>query len=145
MEDNLGAGRILDSDDDEDLLVTKKRKRAVISDDEESEADGVGDHSEDDDAGSAEEDEDEVESEKDEQPKRKSAALFDKKGRLRKDFLENEAELSGSDEEYEDEDEHGLDRSKLHNFKKQLASVSDPLHFDADPDPDPHNLGCFLC
>jgi len=113
MEDNLGAGRILDSDDDEDLLVTKKRKRAVISDDEESEADGVGDHSEDDDAGSAEEDEDEVESEKDEQPKRKSAALFDKKGRLRKDFLENEAELSGSDEEYEDEDEHGLDRLEL--------------------------------
>ena len=37
-------------------------------------------------------------------------SLFDKKGVLRKDFFENEAELSGSDDEEEDEDERGLDR-----------------------------------
>ena len=96
MEDDLGAGRILDSDDETDLVRSKKRRRCVISDDE-------SENEEEED----EEDEEEMEMEK----PVKSKGMFDKKGRLRKDFLENEAELSGSEDELsEDEDEKGLDR-----------------------------------
>ena len=42
-------------------------------------------------------------------------SLFNKKGKLRKDFFEAEAELSGgSDEEFsEDEDERGMDKLEL--------------------------------
>ena len=96
MEDDLGAGRILDSDDETDLVRSKKRRRCVISDDE-------SENEEEED----EEDDEEMEMEK----PVKSKGMFDKKGRLRKDFLENEAELSGSEDELsEDEDEKGLDR-----------------------------------
>ena len=99
MEDDLGAGRILDSDDETDLVRSKKRRRCVISDDE-SENEEEEDEED-------EEDEEEMEMEK----PVKSKGMFDKKGRLRKDFLENEAELSGSEDELsEDEDEKGLDR-----------------------------------
>ena len=96
MEDDLGAGRILDSDDETDLVRSKKRRRCVISDDESENEEEE-----------EEEDDEEMEMEK----PVKSKGMFDKKGRLRKDFLENEAELSGSEDELsEDEDEKGLDR-----------------------------------
>ena len=92
--------RIFDSDDEEDQTVVKKRKR-VISDDETSDEEEAGGDDEKHVAGTAEK--------TGESPRLKT--LFDKKGRLRKDFFENEAELSGSDEEVsEDEDERGLDR-----------------------------------
>ena len=101
MEDDLGAGRILDSDEETDFAKSNKRKRRVISDDE----------SED------ENEENDVQSEKVEEKEEEETApvrmkgMFDKKGRLRKDFLEAEAELSGSEDELsEDEDEKGLDR-----------------------------------
>ena len=110
MEDNLGAGRILDSDDEAEELVPRKRKRAVISDDEESDKETlIGNLSNDEEADSDDDDEDEDVAAEDETNEPK-LSLFDKKGRLKKDFLENEAELSGSDDEFEDEDERGLDR-----------------------------------
>ena len=102
-----GVNAIGDSDD-EDFGVTKKRRRQVISDDESDEDEGVENEAEEDEE---EEDEDESPEAEDMEKPMKAKAMFDGKGRLRREFLENEAELSGSEEEIsEDEDERGLDR-----------------------------------
>jgi len=72
--------------------------------------------------------EDEEEEEEEEEPEDEDVempltakAMFDKKGRLRKEFLENEAELSGSEEEIsDDEDERGLDRYGTVRYRRHL-------------------------
>ena len=115
--------RIIDSDDEETDKAGKadrKRKRMVISDDEDSDANN--DDNGDSEADSDQENEDNVnensnqelgndEEEMEEEKVSKARNMFDKKGRLRKDFFEAEAELSGSEEEFsDDEDERDLDR-----------------------------------
>jgi len=118
--------RIIDSDDEDTEKAAKadrKRKRMVISDDEDS--DGNKDDIDDSEAGSDQENEDNVNENNDhefeneneeveEERVSKARNMFDKKGRLRKDFFEAEAELSGSEEELsDDEDEKDLDRLEL--------------------------------
>jgi hypothetical protein len=122
----LGVNALIDSDD-EDFGPTKKRPRKVISDDE-SEDDNKSEGSDPEDE-EEEEEGDGIESiqEEDTEKPLKAKAMFDKRGRLRKEFLENEAELSGSEEEIsEDEDERGLDRYRYHTL---LTNISCSLTF----------------
>ena len=101
--------------------MSKKRKGRLLSDSEESDADE--DESKDREVEETEtpvEDDKEYDSEENEivQPKKVvKQKLFDKKGKLRRDFYDDEAELSdeeeGRGELSDDEDEKGLDRFEM--------------------------------
>merc|ERR1712142_1162152 len=119
-EDEPGSGpchgAIESDDEDEDggIKISKKRKRRVVSDSEESDDDS-NENKMDQDVDSMDA---EVEYDSDENEVKKpkfKQNLFDKRGKLKKDFFEAEAELSGaSDEEVsDDEDEKGLDRLEM--------------------------------
>eukprot|EP00092_Neocalanus_flemingeri_P025361 GFUD01027496.1.p2 GENE.GFUD01027496.1~~GFUD01027496.1.p2 ORF type:complete len:666 (+),score=296.11 GFUD01027496.1:2168-4165(+) len=118
-EAEVGHGAIESDDENEEggIKISKKRKRRVVSDsddsDDESEKKKVAEVKDQDDEIDAqvEYDSDENEIKK---PKFKQN-LFDKKGKLKKDFFEAEAELSGgSDDEFsDDEDERGLDKFEM--------------------------------
>nr|XP_040570791.1 claspin-like [Lepeophtheirus salmonis] len=107
---------LIDDVEDEPFDGFKSRRvatqRMILSDDSSDDEEDNGDVEEDDPLveesreGAMEEDV-EYDSEENEIPTKGS--LFDKKGLLREDFLEKEAELSGSDEGSEDEDEVGMD------------------------------------
>jgi len=125
-ENSVGHGAIESDDENEDggIKISKKRKRRVVSDSEESDDDGNEKNDDHMDESGGEEGKEEsttgnkVEYDSDEneikKPKFKQN-LFDKRGKLKKDFFEAEAELSGaSDEEVsDDEDEKGLDRLEM--------------------------------
>ena len=124
-DDTVGHGRIESGDEEESnqasLKVSKKRKGRLLSDSEESDADE--DESKDREVEETEtpvEDDKEYDSEENEivQPKKVvKQNLFDKKGKLRRDFYDDEAELSdeeeGRGELSDDEDEKGLDRFEM--------------------------------
>ena len=123
LEDEPAPRRILDSDDEEgDTIGYRKRKR-VLSDDEESGK--QSEESEEEDAAGSGEDKEKA-----------YDTLFDKKGRLRKDFFEAEAELSGSDEEVsDDEDERGMDRyGSLRNSGFYIYAPQ-CIHYTKEPNP----------
>ena len=126
-EDTAGHGRIEsgESGDEEEsshasLKVSKKRKGRLLSDSEESDAEVDNpDDKEEADVNTVGDDK-EYDSEENEivQPKKVvKQKLFDKKGKLRKDFYDEEAELSdeegGRGEFSDDEDEKGLDRFEM--------------------------------
>ena len=126
-EDTAGHGRIEseESGDDEEnshasLKVSKKRKGRLLSDSEESDAELDNSVDKEDADENTVEDDKEYDSEENEivQPKKVvKQKLFDKKGKLRKDFYDEEAELSdeegGRGEFSDDEDEKGLDRFEM--------------------------------
>ena len=86
MEDHIGSTLPFESDEDEDIeSVKKKAKRPLVMSDDEEE----------------------------EEEKEKTSnfkGFLGKKGGLRREYVENEAELSGDEPESGDEDERGLDR-----------------------------------
>ena len=123
-DDNVGHG-VIQSDEEEDqpevdqmLKISKKRKGRLLSDSEESEDDDHSEKKEDegenDEPGEKDYDSEEKEISK---PKAAKQKLFTKKGKLRQDFYDIEAELS--DEEggglgvSDDEDEKDLDRLEM--------------------------------
>merc|ERR1712142_855339 len=119
-EDEPGSGPChgaIESDDENEdggIKISKKRMRRVVSDSEESDDDS-NENKMDQDVDSMDA---EVEYDSDENEVKKPKCkqnLFDKRGKLKKDFFEAEAELSGaSDEEVsDDEDEKGLDRLEM--------------------------------
>ena len=118
--DDVGHG-VINSDDedsnvdaDDSLKISKKRKGRLLSDseDDDDEADNKDEEEE-----APEKEYDSKENEVFEKQKKAKQKLFDKKGKLRRDFYEDEAELS--DEEgraldvSDDEDEKDLDRFEL--------------------------------
>ena len=123
-EENVGHG-VIESDEEEDqpeaaqmLKVSKKRKGRLLSDSEESDNE---DHTEDkeEEGENAEAGERDYDSEENEisKPKAVKQKLFTKKGKLRHDFYDIEAELSdeegGELEVSDDEDEKDLDRLEM--------------------------------
>ena len=124
-DDEVGHG-VIESDDEEEnsedkLKVSKKRKGRLLSDSEDS-----GDEKEDQDENQDEEETEGAENEAPEydsdeneiiKPQKAKQRLFDKKGKLRKDFYDNEAELSDEEGRVEglsdDEDEKGLDKFEM--------------------------------
>ena len=125
-EDEVGHG-VIESDDEEEedtrdqLKVSKKRKGRLLSDSEESDTEETEKPDEDMDDGSnnADEGEKDYDSEENEvvKPAKAKQKLFDKKGKLRRDFYDVEAELSdeedGRADVSDDEDEKGLDRFEM--------------------------------
>ena len=125
----MGHGRIEsgESEDEEDeesghvsLKVSRKRKGRLLSDSEESdvEADIPDDKLEADENTVEDDKEYDIEENEIVQPKKVvKQKLFDKKGKLRKDFYDEEAELSDEEEGRgmlsDDEDEKGLDRFEM--------------------------------
>merc|ERR1712098_153625 len=118
-EDNVGHG-VINSDDEEasrdvSLKVSKKRKGRLLSDSEDS-ADEKEENDDIDDNDVRENENDFEENNIVEliKPKQK---MFDKKGKLRKDFYDEEAELSdeegGGMDLSDDEDERNLDRFEM--------------------------------
>jgi len=103
--------RIVDSDDDEQPEKrSKKRKRILISDDEDESSDD--EHV----TNNPDQVDEDITSDYDEQEDKivQDKGMFDKNGRLKKNFFDAEAELSGSEDEFsDDEDEKGLDRLEL--------------------------------
>ena len=124
-EDEVGHGVIESDEEDEDtvdqLKVSKKRKGRLLSDSEESDTEETVKPEEDMDDGSnnADEGEKDYDSEENEvvKPAKAKQKLFDKKGKLRRDFYDVEAELSdeedGRADVSDDEDEKGLDRFEM--------------------------------
>ena len=120
-EDEVGHGVIESDEEEEDtrdqLKVSKKRKGRLLSDSEESDTEETEKPEEDMDDGSnnADEGEKDYDSEENEvvKPAKAKQKLFDKKGKLRRDFYDVEAELSdeedGGMDVSDDENEKGLD------------------------------------
>jgi len=121
--DNVGHG-VINSDDEEasrdvSLKVSKKRKGRLLSDSEDS-ADEKEENDDDENEDKNVDHEKVYDSEENEviepvkKPKQK---MFDKKGKLRKDFYDEEAELSdeegGGMDLSDDEDERNLDRFEM--------------------------------
>ena len=113
--EEVGHGVIHSDDEDshhvgDNLKVSKKRKGRLLSDSEESDTEAPEEEA-------VEKDYDSEENEIEEPVKVAKQKLFDKKGKLRRDFYEDEAELS--DEEgrggdvSDDEDEKDLDRFEM--------------------------------
>jgi len=123
-ESEVGHGAIESDDENKEggIKISKKRKRRVVSDSDDSddESDNKKEVGDKDSVKDLDDDQMEVQVEYDsdeneiKKPKFKQN-LFDKKGKLKKDFFEAEAELSGgSEEEFsDDEDERGLDRLEM--------------------------------
>lgn len=102
---------IVEDSEEEDIGWRKKILGKAVSNDDSDEEDEVGDVGSDNDEEQEEKLEDEDEEEEDLKKPTKAKTMFDQKGRLRREFLENEAELSGSEDDIsEDEDERELDR-----------------------------------
>ena len=115
-------GRLLsDSEEDEDtrdqLKVSKKTKGRLLSASEVSDTEETEDM--DDGSNNADDGEKDYDSEETEvvKPAKAKQKLFDKKGKLRRDFYDVEAELSdeedGRADVSDDEDEKGLDRFEM--------------------------------
>ena len=145
-EDTVGHGRIESGDEEESnqdrLKVSKKRKGRLLSDSEESDAEE--DKPEDQEEERPVEDK-EYDSEENEIVKPKKVVrqkLFDKKGKLRRDFYDDEAELSDEEEGRgdlsDDEDEKGLDR-----FEMEEGDL-DEMDEDAEKEKVKYFLSCIV-
>ena len=145
-EDTVGHGRIESGDEEESnqdrLKVSKKRKGRLLSDSEESDAEE--DKPEDQEEERPVEDK-EYDSEENEIVKPKKVVrqkLFDKKGKLRRDFYDDEAELSDEEEGRgdlsDDEDEKGLDR-----FEMEEGDL-DEMDEDAEKEKVEYFLSCIV-
>ena len=117
-EENVGHG-VIQSDEEEDqpeaaqmLKVSKKRKGRLLSDSEESDNEEHTENQEDEGEKDYDSEENEIS-----KPKAVKQKLFTKKGKLRHDFYDIEAELSdeegGELEVSDDEDEKDLDRLEM--------------------------------